>query len=331
MFGVGKQREAVGARLVPKSDQGKGKGELGRRKRAWGAGAGRGQGLGHGHGQKKRAKRDGGAEGVEEEEEVPDAAKAAAVKKTAQQRWTEEVAVKFPFESQYADHFESPARAYEDLAPLLRRVAARLCSGGESPRSSCESVRIYDPFYCDGAVVDRLANVGFPNVLNECVDFYARVSEGTVPAHDVVVTNPPYSGEHKERSLRWAASENGGRPWFQLLPNYVATKGYFGKLFPGSTSPTPAAVEPVVFLVPSAKYEFEHPEGTGKDASPFFSVWFCGGLQKADLHELEKELGPGVTLVTSVKAMGDGGHLRLAKRGNPKQRRKARLAQGGGQ
>ena len=249
--------------------------------------------------------------------------------RTALQRWTEEVSVQYPFETNYLDHFESPARAYEDLAPLLRRVAVRLHGGnaGEasaSERDCCDRVSIYDPFYCDGAVVDRLANVGFPNVTHACVDFYAALKRGRVPAHDVVVTNPPYSGDHKERALKWAVGQ--GKPWFQLLPNYVATKGYFASLFPGTASPTPASVEPVVFLVPTAKYEFEHPEGTGKDASPFFSVWFCGGLARADLAGLERELGPDVKLVTSVKAMGDGGHLRVAKRGNPKQRRKARLA-----
>lgn len=31
------------------------------------------------------------------------------------------------------------------------------------------------------------------------------------------------------------------------------------------------------FVVPSARYEFEHPEATGHDTSPFFSFWFVDG------------------------------------------------------
>ena len=36
------------------------------------------------------------------------------------------------------------------------------------------------------------------------------VREGRVPAHDVLVTNPPYSGDHVERLLRWC--RGNGRP-----------------------------------------------------------------------------------------------------------------------
>ena len=89
------------------------------------------------------------------------------------------------------------------------------------------SLRIYDPYYCAGAVKKHLGALGFGHVHNEPVDFYAS----PVPPHDVVVprgvarrsvsprsnpesrvvfdarrglvqvTNPPYSGDHPGRLL----------------------------------------------------------------------------------------------------------------------------------
>jgi len=52
---------------------------------------------------------------------------------------------------------------------------------------------------------------------------------GTVPEHDVVVTNPPYSEDHVARALKFCATNLAahGRPWLMLLPNYVYAKDYY--------------------------------------------------------------------------------------------------------
>lgn len=44
-----------------------------------------------------------------------------------------------------------------------------------------------------------------------------------MPAHDVVVTNPPFSGDHVSKILRFC-SRRGAKPWFLLLPNFVYLK-----------------------------------------------------------------------------------------------------------
>lgn len=49
--------------------------------------------------------------------------------------------------------------------------------------------------------------------------------ENQEPKHDVLVTNPPYSGDHKKRCLEYCRAS--GKPWFLLVPNYVATKDYY--------------------------------------------------------------------------------------------------------
>ena len=46
------------------------------------------------------------------------------------------------------------------------------------------------------------------------------------------------------------------------------------------------------FLVPKTKYEYQHPEGTGHESSPFFSIWtvHLGQHTGKVVHWWEKEL-----------------------------------------
>eukprot|EP00434_Breviolum_minutum_P000743 symbB.v1.2.000656.t1/scaffold28.1/size414311/10 len=89
-------------------------------------------------------------------------------------------------ESADADHAETPAKAYEDVSGYLDAIAASL-------GKDRATLKIYDPYYCMGAVVKHLNSLGFYNVYNQPVDFY---DVQHVPEYDVLVTNPPYSGEH---------------------------------------------------------------------------------------------------------------------------------------
>lgn len=52
--------------------------------------------------------------------------------------------VAHPFATEYGDHFETGSAAYGDIAPLLARFAA--CA-----RRRPAQLRIYDPYYCNGA------------------------------------------------------------------------------------------------------------------------------------------------------------------------------------
>lgn len=127
----------------------------------------------------------------------------------------------------------------------------------------------------------------------------------------MLVTNPPYSGEHKVNLLKFLATHVGrkakGRaqadsvgsspisnnraeqdtsltsgpdtadtpsPFALLLPVYVATKSYW-KDFAAQQA---AVGRPVFYVLPPDYYEYSHPEGTGKDIPPFYSAWFIGGL-----------------------------------------------------
>ena len=86
------------------------------------------------------------------------------------------------------DHCETSPEAHAHLRRFLDDVAGRL-------RKAPRDLVIYDPYYCAGGTKRSFAALGYERVINENEDFYAVAREGRVPAHDVLVTNPPYSAD----------------------------------------------------------------------------------------------------------------------------------------
>lgn len=166
------------------------------------------------------------------------------------------------------DHCETPGEAYDDITEALNWLA------DDCGKPSSE-LQIYDPYYCDGAVVRNLARRGFPRVYNKNEDFYAAVESGKTPEYDALVTNPPYSEDHIERILRFCVASR--KPWFLLVPNYVYVNSYYPKVTAG-TKP--------FYFVPTSRYWYTAPRGArGERAmktSPFLSLWY------ADLAHTDK-------------------------------------------
>jgi hypothetical protein len=75
----------------------------------------------------------------------------------------------FPYAVNTDDHCETGADAYADIAPLLALLA-------ESLGKSKAALRVYDPYYCAGAVKKHLGALGFASVYNQCEDFYQRLA-----------------------------------------------------------------------------------------------------------------------------------------------------------
>lgn len=73
------------------------------------------------------------------------------------------------FQCSEDDHCETPGKAYDDVIPILRWYADKI-------GKNCETLAIYDPYFCNGAVVKNLNNRGFKNVYNKNEDFYAVVA-----------------------------------------------------------------------------------------------------------------------------------------------------------
>jgi hypothetical protein len=185
-----------------------------------------------------------------------------------------------PFTADPLDHCESEARCHEDIVPLLRELAERL---GVAPASS---LRLYDPFFCDGAAARNLSRLGFPRAYNRCEDFYDVASRGACPPHDVLVTNPPYSGDHIERILRFCLG--GATPFALLVPNWVEKRDFWEPLVAAAHPRDGAGATRRLFvLTPVARYSYkfpawvpasDRPEHVNEDGatSPFLSSWFVG-------------------------------------------------------
>ena len=199
---------------------------------------------------------------------------------------TPAIASLHPFPTDPHDHAETPFAAYADIEPLLFGLALQL-------RSNKEKLKVWDPYYCEGSVVRHLGRLGFSNVRNANEDFYATVAEGREPAFDVLVTNPPFSGDHMERFLAYLATLT--KPWLALMPQFVAQKRYFhdwkavasaaGREIPLFVGPSrnayafsaPAiAADGSTALVPdAAEARRALPDGVRVFAGKFQCVWFC--------------------------------------------------------
>ena len=241
---------------------------------------------------------------------------------------------KFPYLTDYNDHFETPARAYEDILPLMECVLV----GNRKAEAT-----IYDPYYCAGRAATLLKNVFQQRRLQQSIhiqhekrDFYRDIQMNTVPQYDILVTNPPYSSNHKERCLDYAIHQlkQYGRPYFLLMPNYVATKEYYRKLVLDNDRIQ------TYYVVPSSTspYEYDHPEGTGFEAPPFASIWFCGMAYTTDqtmivgkssfidtfvkYHATSVKKGNTPRIVSSLQELIHVGGVSGEKRKNPRQRRK---------
>lgn len=172
--------------------------------------------------------------------------------------------VGFPYPTDADDHCETPKEAYGHIAPLLHALKE-------------QSLRIYDPYYCDGAVQTNLAELGFPNVYNMKEDCYQVWERANLPDFHAVITNPPYSGDHIEKLMSFVTSPAyGKRPWFLLLPNWVHKKDFFVNATKN--------IAPF-YIVPRKRYVYIPPVGfreakksdVHKKSSPFVSMWYIWG------------------------------------------------------
>lgn len=221
----------------------------------------------------------------------------------------------FPYPVDYNDHFETPLRAYQDIQHLLHWI---------DPES--KDWTLYDPYYCNGQTSRLLQQLGYNNVVHEKRDFYADMEAQLLPDYHVLVTNPPYSDQHKRRCLDFAMKQllEHDKIFFILLPAYVAGREYYRNLLDQHR-----AHEAIAYLIPPLDYAYHHPQGTGHDTSPFGSLWFCG-IGRERCRRLRLEWNNESTMTARPKvalAMAElqaHGVVAGDKRPNPRQRHKRR-------
>ena len=246
-----------------------------------------------------------------------------------------------PFEVDAADHCETPFSAYQDIEPFLFRVALAL----KKPK---EKLRIYDPYFCEGSVAKHLARLGFTDVYNANEDFYKVIAENRVPEHDVLLTNPPYSGDHFRKILEFCGESN--KPWLLLLPNFVCRKTYYqpslgfpaddadAKKKEDSDSGRPTRIEKPFFLIPDPlkPYRYWAPGRKGyedrnraKGTTPFETFWYVHMGGTCSHEELRtwwlKKFKPHSTCALPDLDEALPQQQRLQKRPNPRARKIAHV------
>lgn len=206
-------------------------------------------------------------------------------------------AVQHKFEVDATDHCETPLEAYKDIVLLLDYWARAI-------GKARADLIIYDPYYCNGGIKGRLGSLGFKKVLNENEDFYDNIEKGNIPDYDVLLTNPPYSGIHIEKLLKFAsgstiskysnkrsknkdsnnAAAGSQKPFLLLLPHFVYTKDYYKRIYStGVDNPSSP-----FFLCPCSRYNYVPPSWVTEEGStaiakgkvktaPFPSFWYCSG------------------------------------------------------
>eukprot|EP00953_Heterococcus_sp_UTEX-ZZ885_P040637 20758-Heterococcus_DN1.PRE.2 len=205
-----------------------------------------------------------------------------------------------PFLADYCDHFETPLRAYEDVAEVLTLLAKRL---GKTPAT----LRLWDPYFCEGRTVRHLAALGFTSVHHEnkgyhnvvtpagwhyykatpvsvhywhaahvpccaavlvvqavaTVDtkLHSKQGEGvcSICTHELTADSAvllySYIKLHITYEHRWQQQHDF------LLCDYYRKRALS------------SGVQPF-YILPHVRYEFDHPDGTGHETSPFIGMWF---------------------------------------------------------
>lgn len=173
----------------------------------------------------------------------------------------------YPYQISDDDHCETPLEAYQDICNILEEYA-------KSINKTRESLIIYDPYFCEGSMIERLKDLGFYSVYNKKEDFYQQIQLQQIPTYDVLVTNPPYSNDHISQLLQFCISSN--KPWFLLVPNYVYLKDFY--VFYISNIANQGELP--FYIAPKKRYLYSTPKGrrqqkSAKYTSPFPTFWYC--------------------------------------------------------
>jgi hypothetical protein len=227
----------------------------------------------------------------------------------------------FPYPTNPDDHCETPLQSYKDILPIL----TELCK-------SDGSLKIYDPYFCDGSVVKHLSSLGFDSVYNKKEDCYAIWELNSEPRYDVLLTNPPYSEDHLEKLMNHVTSPSFDKPWLLLMPHWVHKKDYYvnATANKGARHCNPFYVVPhkrYVYLPPPSFREKKDSD-VHKKSSPFVSMWYCwGGNEKRNEKMMNAfrrsavsgdcDLARSRSALRDLRRSGSNGHKGKRSKTNP--------------
>ena len=222
-----------------------------------------------------------------------------------------------PFDVDASDHCETPFQAYKDIEPFLFRIALSL-------KKTKASLKIYDPYFCEGSAKEHLKRLGFESVHNVNEDFYENIKKNTIPEYDVLLTNPPYSSDHFKRILSFCGASE--KPFFLLLPNFVCRKTYYAnEITSRKKEPLfliPDELKPYRYWAPGRKGFEERAKGT----TPFITFWYLEFGDAIDKNEIRgwwlKKYSPHSRCELPAPEESLPQQQRLQKRSNPNKRRR---------
>ncbi|KAL3767601.1 hypothetical protein ACHAWO_003280 [Cyclotella atomus] len=188
------------------------------------------------------------------------------------------------FPTNSLDHCETPLRAYQHIAPVLETIANRL-------NLQPSKLRIYDPYYCDGSMKQHLSTLGYTRVIHFNVDFYHQIQNKSIPEHDVLLTNPPYSEDHIEKLLQFVTTSNNDKPFLLLMPNWVARKSEYNSLMGNVPHFFLSPVKPYTYTMPLWNEDKpDHVQENG-ETTPYLSSWYISlNCSEMELGEVERRL-----------------------------------------
>lgn len=167
-------------------------------------------------------------------------------------------------------------------------------------KQSKDKLKIYDPYYCNGSVIEHLNSLGYTNVYNRKEDCYkvwsgSSSSSSKYPDYDVFITNPPYSSNHVEKLIQHLTTDHRTKrkPWCLLMPNYVHKKDFYDDKIASKKNKN--ELQPF-YLVPKKRYVYLPPKNfrekkasdVHKKSSPFVSMWYIWGGTKSNTDILVK-------------------------------------------
>jgi hypothetical protein len=228
----------------------------------------------------------------------------------------------FPYPTNPDDHCETPMQSYRDIVPVLDELCK--CLGKKKT-----TLKIYDPYYCNGSVVNHLESLGYTHVYNRKEDCYAVWESKKEPSFDVLLTNPPYSNDHIDKLMRYLISSTFDKPFLLLMPQWVHKKDYYinattggeqtqgKKRKRGKFDKSCATKCNPFFVVPKKRYVYLPPpdfrekkvSDVHKKSSPFTSMWFVWGgtheRNEALMDAFRKSDVKGCELARSRSALRD--------------------------
>ncbi|KAL3822183.1 hypothetical protein ACHAXA_008199 [Cyclostephanos tholiformis] len=212
-------------------------------------------------------------------EDRPDDSRPSSKRKHEYDESIDDPRRRHPFDTNALDHCETPRAAYEHLRDFLDVL------GRSMMVASTYGMSLWDPYYCDGGSKRILRDIGFDNVIHENADFYDVIKkEESIPPHDVLVTNPPYSEDHIYRLLEFVVGTEiaNQRPVCLLLPNWVSRRPDYetrfaipvarGKCELFYLSP----LTPYTYIMPPFVHREDRPEhvGSSGETTPYLSSWY---------------------------------------------------------